>query len=54
MGDPLYGSPLPVGGVSRLMLHATALEFETDLTGPVRVTCEPPRGFTEPTHKFHG
>ena len=28
LGDPRYGSPRPVGGVERLMLHAAALSFE--------------------------
>lgn len=27
LGDPLYGAPLPVGGLPRLMLHAVALEL---------------------------
>lgn len=45
MGDPLYGSPLPVGGLKRLMLHATALAFDVPATGPVRVESPPPRSF---------
>ena len=49
LGDPLYGSPLPVGGATRLMLHATALSVDTPETGPLTVSCEPPPDFRRHT-----
>lgn len=45
LGDPLYGNPLPVGGVSRLMLHALSLEVETPSTGRLSLRSEPPEDF---------
>ena len=43
LGDPLYGSaPRPVGGVSRLMLHALALA----IAGLPPLLCPPPEDFT--------
>lgn len=46
LGDPLYGLPLPVGGVPRLMLHALALDLETAATGRLSLRAEPPAHFS--------
>ena len=45
LGDPRYGNPRPVGGVERLMLHATALSFEGPGGTPIAVQAAPPPDF---------
>ncbi len=45
LGDMKYGSPRPVGGAPRLMLHAVALSIEGP-AGPLTLRCEPPEDFT--------
>jgi RluA family pseudouridine synthase len=44
LGDPLYGQPRPVGGYSRLMLHALKLELPRP-EGPLQLTAEAPPEF---------
>jgi 23S rRNA-/tRNA-specific pseudouridylate synthase len=36
MGDPMYGKDRPVGGVSRLMLHAYQIKITDPVTGKER------------------
>ena len=43
LGDELYGSPRPVGGVARLMLHALELSFAVGRS--YRLRAEPPADF---------
>jgi len=43
LGDPLYGSPRPVGGAPRLMLHALAL----GLAGLPPLICPPGPDFSD-------
>ena len=45
LGDMKYGSPRPVGGAPRLMLHAQSLSLEGP-GGPLTLRCEPPEDFT--------
>lgn len=44
LGDPLYGQERPVGGASRLLLHAYRLEFSHQGKA-LTLTCEPPEDF---------
>ncbi len=44
LGDRLYGKPLPVGGVERLMLHAASIVFNYESSG--RFTAEAPEDRT--------
>jgi RluA family pseudouridine synthase len=45
MGDDTYGSPRPVGGAPRLMLHAAELSFPWDDPRPLLLRAEPPPDF---------
>lgn len=46
LGDPLYGSPRPVGGAPRLMLHALEAAFSPAPGEPaLRLRAEPPPDF---------
>lgn len=45
MGDMLYGKERPVGGVSRLMLHASTLEWSLPDGRRYCVKAEPPEDF---------
>lgn len=45
IGDPLYGAQRPVGGASRLMLHAYELSFSAGRDLELRA--EPPEDFIE-------
>jgi RluA family pseudouridine synthase len=47
MGDPLYGKDRPVGGVSRLMLHAQSLEFRHPSGTKLAFNAEPPQDFKD-------
>jgi 23S rRNA-/tRNA-specific pseudouridylate synthase len=44
LGDPLYGSPLPVGGYPRLMLHAYRLTLPWE-GKTLSVQADPPDDF---------
>ena len=44
LGDPLYGQERPVGGVSRLLLHAYRLQL-TYQGEPLTLACDPPAAF---------
>ena len=45
VGDPLYGGPRPVGGASRLMLHALELGFRLPDGRPIVLRADPPPDF---------
>lgn len=45
MGDPLYGKDRPVGGISRLMLHAASLEFTNPKGDRQTLQTDPPEDF---------
>jgi 23S rRNA-/tRNA-specific pseudouridylate synthase len=45
LGDPLYGDPRPVGGVSRLMLHARSLAIPRPDGSNLALECPPPADF---------
>ncbi len=46
LGDPLYGpAPRPIGGVARLMLHASVLQFPHPEGGTRTISCGPPNSF---------
>lgn len=45
MGDPLYGEPRPIGGLTRLMLHAVSISVDTLATGKLSVRCDPDAEF---------
>ena len=51
LGDPLYGKNRPVGGISRLMLHAASLSFKGP-EGPLSMNTEPGTDFTEVLRRF--
>jgi RluA family pseudouridine synthase len=52
LGDPLYGEARPVGGVSRLMLHATKLKFSHPDLGDYDLRCAPPADFDAIVAKY--
>jgi tRNA pseudouridine32 synthase/23S rRNA pseudouridine746 synthase len=47
MGDPLYGHDRPVGGITRLMLHASDLEWLDSSGNPKVLHADPPPDFEE-------
>jgi len=54
MGDPLYGKDRPVGGVSRLMLHATSLEFRHPSGRSLTLRADLPTDFSDILKAFGG
>ena len=51
LGDSLYGKQRPVGGASRLMLHALGLKFEFE-GHQIELRCETPVDFVELLNKW--
>jgi tRNA pseudouridine32 synthase/23S rRNA pseudouridine746 synthase len=47
MGDALYGKERPVGGCSRLMLHAMALDLKDVKGKPISLRADPPKEFMD-------
>jgi len=45
LGDTRYGANRPVGGASRLMLHAVELRLPTEAGEPLVLRADPPRAF---------
>ena len=54
LGDPRYGSPRPVGGVERLMLHAATLSFEGPDGSPVAARAASPPDFEAVVARLRG
>jgi 23S rRNA-/tRNA-specific pseudouridylate synthase len=54
MGDSLYGKDRPVGGVSRLMLHAQSLEFRHPNGQIMTLKADPPPDFVNVLAMFQG
>jgi len=53
IGDPMYGKDRPVGGVSRLMLHAYQVKITDPATGKERLFTAPPdEGWTTVIQSF--
>jgi len=52
IGDNLYGKERPVGGASRLMLHALSLEFRHPNGEMMTLKTDPPPDFKEVLTEF--
>jgi RluA family pseudouridine synthase len=53
MGDPMYGKDRPVGGVSRLMLHAHQINITDPMTGKERLfVASPDKGWEAIVQSF--